>query len=377
MSFDTNKMAIKLLRCRGNLELSLEEVSEMTGILKDRLQAIESGRIEPYGDEVLILADIYQEDFKFFISNEKLSASEKVEELYRAKGDKFTKEDKRMIQTFINLCDNEQFVWDSLQVNKNKYSLPYINQDFIKKEDGILAAKALRKHLGYNGLEGYNNLYSEFRKLGIHIFRMRLQNSTLSGLFIKHPEAGLCILINYDENIYRQNFTLAHEIGHALMDAMDFNVSLSDDKTDFREYRANAFASSFLMPPEIIEQISESSLTNDFIYKQADKFRVNVPAFLIALKNANILDNNKYHYWKKQQIRIPRTKQYDYEFKDLTGKLKDSYSIVMEKGLTPSYIRFCHQAYQENIISEERLSEMLLIDIYELAYLLELFNLKL
>ena len=92
MSFDTNKMAIKLLRCRGNLELSLEEVSEMTGILKDRLQAIESGRIEPYGDEILILADIYQEDFKFFISNEKLSASEKVEELYRAKGDKFTKE---------------------------------------------------------------------------------------------------------------------------------------------------------------------------------------------------------------------------------------------------------------------------------------------
>lgn len=141
MSFDTNKMAIKLLRCRGNLELSLEEVSEMTGILKDRLQAIESGRIEPYGDEILILADIYQEDFKFFISNEKLSASEKVEELYRAKGDKFTKEDKRMIQTFINLCDNEQFVWDSLQVNKNKYSLPYINQDFIKKRRRYTCSK--------------------------------------------------------------------------------------------------------------------------------------------------------------------------------------------------------------------------------------------
>ena len=39
----------------------------------------------------------------------------------------------------------------------------------------------------------------------------------------------------------------------------------------------------------------------------------------------------------------------------------------MEKGLTQVILEFCHQAYQENIISEERLSEMLLIDIYELA----------
>lgn len=378
MSFDTNKMATKLLRCRSNLEMNLKEVSELSGIPESRLCIIESGHTEPYGDEILILADIYQEDFKYFISNEKLSASEKVEELYRINGQEFTKEDRRTIQTFICLCSNEQFAWDSLQVNCHPFKLPTINQDFINKEDGALVAKHLRRHLGYKELESYQNLYSEFRKLGIHIFRKRLQNSGLSGLFIRHPEAGLCVLINCDDNIYRQNFTLAHEVGHALMDGADFNVSLNqkDDKIAYRELRANAFASNFLMPPDIVERIPKAALTADFIRKQADKFRVNVPALLIALSNAGVINKFELNTLKALSIKVPKAEQRDYEFDYLTERLIEGYNLAMERGLSPSYIRICHRAYSENLISSERLAEMLLTDIHDLPILLDLFKLK-
>lgn len=377
MSFDTNKMATKLLRCRRNLEMSLVEVSELSGLSEDRLRAIESGHIEPYGDEILILADIYQEDFKYFISNEKLSASEKVEELYRVNGQNFTKEDKRVIQTFISLCSNEQFVWKSLHWEKSSFEVPLINQSFINNEDGIIVAKSLRKHLGYNGLESYQNLYNEFRKLGIHIFRRKLKKSGLSGLFIRHPEAGLCILINYDDNIYRQNFTLAHEVGHALMDGLDFNVSLnSDDRKAFREYRANSFASNFLMPQDIIKRIPKSLLTPDFIRNQANKFRVNVEPLLISLKNANVIDQTNFENLKRLSIKISKEEQQDYEFENLTDKLANSYTFTIERGLTPSYIKSCHQAFCENLISRERLAEMLLTDLYDIPQLLDLFNLK-
>ena len=121
--------------------------------------------------------------------------------------------------------------------------------------------------MGYTDLKAYQNLYQELRKIGIHIFRMELNNSGISGLFIRHPRAGKCVLINADENIYRQNFTLAHEIGHALMDGIDFNVSLSneDKSSQFRESRANAFASNFLLPKNIISKIPKSSINADFI----------------------------------------------------------------------------------------------------------------
>lgn len=377
MAFDTNRMATKLLRCRSNLELELKEVSDLTGIPEHRLRTIESGHTEPYGDEILILADIYQEDFKFFISNEKLSASEKVEELYRVNGKDFTKEDKRAIQTFISLCSNEQFIWESLHITKDPFNLPPINQNYINKEDGTIVANSLRQHLGYKDLEGYQNLYSEFRKLGIHIFRRKLKSSGLSGLFIRHPEAGLCILINCDDNIYRQNFTLAHEVGHALMDGADFNVSFNNDiGTTFREYRANTFASNFLIPQNVIRKIPKSLLTPDYIYKLADKFRVNIQPLLIALKSADIINQNEYYSLQKSSIKIAKKDQRDYEFDNLTDRLTESYATSMERGLTPSYIKMCHEAFAEKIISREKLAEMLLTDLYDLPMLLDLFKLK-
>lgn len=66
---------------------------------------------------------------------------------------------------------------------------------------------------------------------------------------IRHPEVGRCILVNYDEDVYRQRFTAAHELAHALMEDSEFNVSLSRDGSNLVEVRANAFASHYLVPP--------------------------------------------------------------------------------------------------------------------------------
>ena len=231
--------------------------------------------------------------------------------------------------------------------------------------------------MGYTDLKAYQNLYQELRKIGIHIFRMELNNSGISGLFIRHPRAGKCILINADENIYRQNFTLAHEIGHALMDGIDFNVSLSteDESSPFREYRADAFASNFLLPRNIIRKIPKSSINADFIKVQADRFRVNVIAFLIALKEARIISD--YEFDKYKQIKIPKAEQRDYEFEDLTERITLSYQTAIKRGLTPTYIKYSHKAYYDGHISVERLAEMLLTDIYDLPNLLDQFKFKL
>jgi transcriptional regulator with XRE-family HTH domain len=95
MSIDLESLGSKLAKYRAQLKESIVEVADATGIDTVRLAAIEAGQTEPTGDEVLILADHYRCDFKFFISNEQVAPYEQAETLYRAHGDAFTKEDCR------------------------------------------------------------------------------------------------------------------------------------------------------------------------------------------------------------------------------------------------------------------------------------------
>ena len=375
MAYDHIKIAQKLLRSRNNMGLDKAEVSILAGIDVARIEALESGTVEPSGDEILILADIYKEDFRYFISNQNLSSAETVDELYRLNGS-ITNADKQAIQSFIFHSANEQGLLDSLGKQKEVFVLPKINNVRIRRSDGIKVAQALRHFLGYKNRDAYRSLYYEFRRIGLHIFRVRLENSNLSGLFVKHPIADKCVLVNFDDNIYRQNFTLCHEVGHALMDGSNYNVSYVAQK-DHREYRANAFASEFLMPQAILKQISPSSLTSENIVKFAAQFRVNVQAFLIALEQAGVITPDKRAEYDRMRLKVPRNEQVDYELEDLTESLKDSYKMMFERGITPYYVRLCYEAYENGVITVDRMAEILDISLYELPILLDTLKLKL
>lgn len=375
MAYDHIKIAKKLLRSRNNMGLNRVDVSSRAGIDVARIEALESGSVEPTGDEILILADVYKEDFRYFISNQNLSSAETVDELYRLNGS-ISSTDKQAIQSFIFHSANEQGLLDGLGKKKDLFNLPQISNERILKRDGIKVAQALRQFLGYKNADAYRNLYSEFRKIGIHIFRVKLEDSNLSGLFIKHPIADKCVLVNFDENLYRQNFTLCHEVGHALMDGCNYNVSYQAQK-DYREYRANAFASEFLMPKDVIKQINPDSLTPESIVRYAAQFRVNVQAFLIALDNAGVITPDKKAEYDRMRLKVPRNEQVDYELEDLTDRLKDSYKMMFERGITPYYVRLCYEAYDNGVITVDRMAEILDVSLYELPLLLDTFKLKL
>ena len=375
MAYDHLKIAQKLLRSRNNMGLDKIEVSNLTGIDVDRIEALESGIVEPSGDEILILADVYKEDFRYFISNQNLSSAETVDELYRLNGS-ITKIDKQAIQSFIFHSANEQSLFESLGKKNEVFVSPSINNERVWKSDGIKVAQALRQFLGYKNMDAYRNLYYEFRRIGLHIFRVKLQDSNLSGLFVKHPIADKCVLVNFDDNLYRQNFTLCHEVGHALMDGSNYNVSYQAQK-DYREYRANAFASEFLMPQAVIKQINPSSLTPENVVRYATQFRVNVQAFLIALENAGVITPDKRAEYDGMRLKVPRNEQVDYELEDLTDYLKDSYKMMFERGITPYYVRLCYEAYENGVITVDRMSEILDISLYELPSFLDTLKLKL
>ena len=90
---------------------------------------------------MLILADFFKCDYRFFVSNERLTASEQTESLYRRYGTEFRKSDRRAVLEFLYLCECEQMLQEALDVPKRSFS--FIPAGTYFKGHAALAAEKL------------------------------------------------------------------------------------------------------------------------------------------------------------------------------------------------------------------------------------------
>lgn len=371
MAFNLKILGDKLSRYRKQFQYSIVEVSEKTGIPAVKLGEFENGRQRPSGDEILILSDFYKCDYKFFLSNELLAPFEQTETLFRRFGSDFSKQDRWSIQECLFLAECEYFLEKTLkkQVISN-FGFRKIGDHF--KTHGKMAAKSLRNYLKYSENTVSMNIYKDMRSIGIRVFRRKLENSHISGLYVKHPVVGKCVLINYSEDVYRQRFTAAHEAAHTILDLDDdILVSFLGEKSDLKEIRANSFASEYLMPSEAIQKIPESHIwTPEKAIDWANKFKVSTQALAIALSENKLIDQAAYSTISK--VKVPKINKEDPEFpSSLAPKSKIRKKALLEHGLSDYYVSLCFEAYRENVVSASRLTEMLLLEtdhqLFELA----------
>jgi transcriptional regulator with XRE-family HTH domain len=64
VSFDLTEFARKLRSYRDQRQLTSEELATGTGIVLDRFEGLAAGELLPTGDEVLIIADFFQCDYR-------------------------------------------------------------------------------------------------------------------------------------------------------------------------------------------------------------------------------------------------------------------------------------------------------------------------
>ena len=375
MAFDIAMFADKLTRYCNQLEIRVGDLSSATGISMDRIQCLLDQKSEPTGDEVLILADFFKCDYKFFISNEPLAPFEQTESLFRKYGDELTREDKWAIQEFLFLCECEEFLMSILNT-KGRNTLKFQKRGTFFKQHGWDAASALRKQLGYRNIEIPADVYNDFRSIGLHVFRRQLGKSSISGLCILHPVAGKCVLVNYSEDSFRQRFSAAHEAGHAILnEETDPPISFSQWKAkDLSEIRANAFASHFLLPPEYLTKIPDAKNWDETkIQEWAVKLKVNPEPLLLALKDSGLLDNERYLQLK--HTKIPRGIKIDPELpQGLPEPAKHRKADLLKRGLSTQYVNLCFTAYDNGLITAGRLAEMLLLDKAELPEVANLYG---
>jgi Zn-dependent peptidase ImmA (M78 family) len=372
MPFDRIAFSDKIRRSKEHLAVENAEIIAETGIAEPRLAALMSGSVDPSGDEVLILADFFDCDYKFFISHEKLAAFEETDSLYRKHGEQFSKADRRSVQQFLYLCECESWLWNV--TSKRKETFDFSPKGTNYKANGAKAALDLRRHLNYQEGQVPSDIFRDFRLLGIHIFRRKLMNSNISGVMIRHPKAGNCVLVNYDEDVYRQRFTAAHELAHAIMEDTAINLSMGNDGSNLVEVRANAFASHYLLPPEFLVSIASGvdAWTETVLVQWAAKLRVSTSMLRIALKERGIISEATFNDLKA--ARVPRKQKVDPELANQTGRTRERKAALLERGLSFHYVGQCIEILRAGQISRGRAAEMLLISEIELYEIEQLFS---
>jgi Zn-dependent peptidase ImmA (M78 family) len=302
---------------------------------------------------------------------DKLAAFEQTDSLYRKHGTAFSKQDRRSIQQFLYLCECEAWLWKTATRRTESFSFTPKGNHF--KTHGEQAACELRKHLGYVDGEIPSDLFRDLRRIGIHVFRRKLVNSNISGVMIWHPSAGRCILVNYHEDLYRQRFTAAHELAHALMEDSEVNVSFGNDGSNLAEVRANVFASHYLVPPEFLKGISvgKGGWTESDLNLWAGKLTVSTMMLRIALKEHGLITSEQFDELKAS--RAPRNQKIDPEIANESGRTRERKSALLERGLSFHYVNECMEALRNGDISYARAAEMMLISEHDLPGITALF----
>jgi Zn-dependent peptidase ImmA (M78 family) len=146
-------------------------------------------------------------------------------------------------------------------------------------------------------------------KHGFRIIRRYFDDDNLSGTVIRDSEGGVTIGINSLQVPVRQRFSIAHEVGHALMHLAagedlivdppargffnrDELASLGEDSN---EIEANQFAASLLMPASFVKREgkrvwSASPDVDSLTQALAKTFEVSVQAMKFRLVNLGVVE---------------------------------------------------------------------------------------
>ncbi len=372
MAFTARAFGRKLATIRAAFGQDREALALSSGIGADRLAVLEDGDAEPTGDEVLILADRFKKNFRYFLTDDATDPDADVEFLFRTNGNDLSPADRVAISEFVYLCRCQASLERDLGRHASHPGFEFRPTGNFLKGHGQKCAAALRHHLGLKDNEVIRDVFGSMRSMGFKVFRRRLENSNISGLFMRHPEAGPCVLVNLAEGMARQRFSAAHEWGHGLMDGKPIVLSTVGEwnSNDLIELRANTFASDFLMPPAILSSVgsrwSEPKVVSDW----AERFRVSVPALLTALVAAKLITREK-----REELRsAPRPPEPpDPELEGVTNQtLLSRRRLLLERGISVEYVHLCFEGFSRDLISFGLLCEMLLSSaagVHEIAQL--------
>ena len=214
---------------------------------------------------------------------------------------------------------------------------------------------------------GNIDLFKECDRMGYKLLRYPLGEEADLGFALKKDDDTI-ICINTSIRLSREIFTLAHEIGHAILHLnveqpfIDNNATIGGSNADDKEQEANYFAICLLMPSDEVERFidlelpdfEKNGLSGMDIARIMSEFNVSYEVVLNRLESLGKIDSNQ-----KTQLETERTeKRVGNLLKSIGGNSR--LNIASNEIVIPyEYIDYVIYNYNHNAIPKETLEKVL------------------
>lgn len=321
-----------LKRIRLLKNLSLKDAGNLLNMTATAISKYEKGEILPDSKKLIDFANAYN------------VKSIELLKVYNVPKMKFTSFRKKKRLTGQNLELLEELIQDEVAKYLEIIEMNNIDTDNIKLkkyscnnlEDAEKAANDFRNYIKISNKQPISDLINILENLGIIIIQIKNPDNRFDdfdGLSEIVNNIPVIVLLDGIKDGARQRFTIAHELGHLVL-------NINNDKLD-EEKLCNRFASALLMPKEaIINEFGYSRGNINFFELTAFKneFKVSYAAIVYRLKDLNIISEYLYKnlsIFLSQRIGKndpnPIQPEISYQFKKIVYKLEADEIISVNK----------------------------------------------
>lgn len=296
MTDDDTALAGRLRTIRERLGFSQDDVASLTGQPRPVVSNWESGVRRPNSHQLDKLAKIYRTSLDELLGGRSQPKPDFESLMFRDAGERLDTKGRFEIQRFLAFLDAYGDLLEALGEPPGLSHSPFaLHEGFRSKEDIRRRAEDARAYFRL-GPGPITSLDSVADVAGITVYRAPLGVDllgTVSGAFLPHDRVGFSILINGETTPGRQQFTLAHEIAHALFHGDRLYVNFFG-RRERAERFANTFAGEFLVPTHhlraTVEALGASKLSDpETVVHLQRYYRVSYDMMLVRLSQANLI----------------------------------------------------------------------------------------
>jgi Zn-dependent peptidase ImmA (M78 family)/DNA-binding XRE family transcriptional regulator len=268
---------------RASAGLTQDELAQALDLDRTAVTRIESGQRSVDARELAHLAHILKRPLPWFLSAQAAALAGRRAQLTPGLP-------HRIDNLLDDLADGVSQLIEFGLLEARRYQIQ--RGDLVSYEDAERAASETRARLG-QGLGPLWDLTRVAESLGLFACSLRLEDRHVDGAYAVLDSAGVAV-INGDFESGRRRFTLAHEIGHHVLQdkyADDRDVAGS---TESRERLINAFAIHLLMPRATATECWKSLGAKQRVWERALRlgvhFGVSWTALCLQLETLGLVD---------------------------------------------------------------------------------------
>lgn len=257
---------------------SLQDVGNILNLSATAVLKYERGEIIPNSEKLITFADIYKVTIPELI---------RIYDVPKMNFNNFRKKQSltgKKLELLKDIIQNEisKYV-EVLELNNIKEDIKIIKYKCNSLEEAEDAAINFRKKINLSDNIPMSDLTSVLENIGINIVYIENKGDFdgFDGLSEIVNGIPFIVVLKDGSDSYRQRFTLAHELGHLVMDI-----------DDAEEKMCNRFAGALLMPKQaIVKELGiNRNFINEFELKSIkQEYKVSYKALVFRLKELNII----------------------------------------------------------------------------------------